>query len=202
MTRYNEVLDYWLGDAALSPTHANEQKKLWYRSSEAIDKEIRDKFADLHQQAAAGELGDWQQEARSCLALVIILDQFSRHLYRGEANAFAYDDKALSIARECPEPESLPWIGQAFLYHPFEHSEQLAAQSESVERFRRLMQSAAPEWQPMMENFYQHAQEHHDIVLKFGRFPHRNSILGRDNTPLEETYLSRGGKTFGQKPKQ
>lgn len=201
MNEYQQVLDFWLGDAATSPEHANQQKKLWYRSSKQIDIEIRERFADLHKRAAAGELDHWQQSPEGSLALVIVLDQFSRHLYRGEPGAFAYDDLALEVARNCPEPKSLPLIARAFLLHPFEHAEDPEAQQESVQQFEQLLADADEPWQGMMADFLTHAKEHAGIVLKFGRFPHRNPILGRQNTPEEDTYLTSSGKTFGQRVK-
>jgi uncharacterized protein (DUF924 family) len=201
MNASQEVLDFWLGDAAISPDHARQQKKLWYRSSAEIDQEIETRFADLHRRAAAGELEDWQQSPEGSLALVIVLDQFSRHLYRGEPGAFAYDALALKVARDCPEPKSLPLIARAFLLHPFEHAEDPETQQESVQQFEQLLADADEPWQNLMANFLTHAKEHADIVLKFGRFPHRNPILGRQNTPEEDTYLASSGKTFGQRVK-
>lgn len=201
MTSHQAVLDFWLGNAALSPEHATEQKKLWYRSSKAIDVEIEEKFSDLHAKAAGGELDHWIQQPETCLALVLVLDQFSRHLYRGTAQAFAFDDQALDVARACPIPESLPAIGHVFLLHPFEHSERIEAQKESLKRFQDLVEQVDREWQPMMRDFQTHAIEHHDIVAKFGRFPHRNDILGRTGSAAEIEFLEQSGKTFGQKPK-
>ncbi len=198
MTEYQVVLDYWFGDAALSPEHAKQRKKLWYRSNPATDEEIRTNFAALYERAVHGELNVWRNTPDGSLALVILLDQFSRHLYRGEVGAFAQDDLALEIAESCPHPGSLPLIGQAFLYHPFEHSEQIAAQEKSLELFQALVESSDSHWQPMMENFYHHAKDHHDIVARFGRFPHRNKILGRDNTEEEQEYLAQNRRSFGQ----
>ena len=197
-----QILDYWLGDAALSPEHANEQKKLWYRSSAKIDIEIKAQFSVLHERAVTHQLDHWMEQPESCLALVILLDQFSRHLYRGLPGAFAQDDQALEAAAKCPAPSSLPYIGRAFLLHPYEHSEHLEAQQESLKHFSQLVEDADEFWRPMMQNFLEHATEHQSIVLQFGRFPHRNDILGRQSTPDEIAYLRDSGKTFGQTAKK
>lgn len=198
MINHHSVLEYWLADAAKSAEHANQQKKLWYRSSKAIDDEIREQFADLHAEATNGNLNSWREEPESTLALVIILDQFSRHLYRSEPSAFAQDNLALEIAQNCPKPESLPFIGQVFLLHPFEHSERLDIQEQSVVKFQHLANRADTEWKPLMRNFRDHAIEHHNIVARFGRFPHRNAILGRESSEEELQFLQDSGKTFGQ----
>ena len=201
MTSAQKVLNYWLADAALSIEHARLQKKLWYRSSAEIDAEIKKEFSLLHEQAKRGELDSWRQTSESSLALVILLDQFTRHLYRGTAQAFSCDALALDIARHCPAPSSLPFIGQAFLLHPYEHSEQKEVQSESIALFESLAEKADEEFQPMMLEFHRHAKEHCDIVTRFGRFPHRNKVLGRDSTEEELEFLAQSGKSFGQKPK-
>jgi uncharacterized protein (DUF924 family) len=193
-----QVLDYWLADAALSPEHASAQKKLWYRSNPATDADIDRLFGNLHAQAVNRDLEHWRSEPESCLALVIVLDQFSRHLYRGTSGAFAHDEQALEIAKACPAPKSLTFIGRAFLLHPFEHSENQSAQQESLKHFSELVEDADPLWRPMMENFLQHATEHQAIVLQYGRFPHRNELLGRESTPEEVDYIQSSGKTFGQ----
>ncbi len=202
MTDYQTVLNFWLGDAHLSPEHFKAQGKLWYRSSTAIDQEIKARFASLHEQATNLELESWRETAESCLALVIILDQFSRHLYRATPGAFAQDDLALEIARSCPDPKSLTLAGQVFLLHPFEHSEHLDAQEESLIRFKELIDQADSDWRPHMENTYTYAVEHHAMIAKFGRFPHRNEILGRASSEAEIDFLKRSGKTYGQKLKR
>lgn len=198
MTDYQVVLDYWLGDAALSPEHAKRRKKLWYRSNPDTDNEIRTNFSALYEQGIRGDLSEWRKTADGSLALVILLDQFSRHLHRAEPGAFAQDRLALEIAESCPHPDSLPLIAQAFLYHPYQHSEQLDVQKRSLKLFKALAETCDLLWQPMMENFYHHAKEHHDIVARFGRFPHRNKILGRDNTEEELAYLAQNPRSFGQ----
>lgn len=201
MIEPEHVLEYWLGDASLNPANATKRKKLWYRSNSEVDDEIREKFAALYTSAVNGELNHWQANTEGSLALVILLDQFSRHLFRGKPEAFQQDDQALSIAEACPDPTTLPLISRAFLLHPFEHSERLEVQERSLQAFKQLSTDANPPWQPMMAEFYRHAKEHYDIVARFGRFPHRNAILGRQSTKEELDFLKESGKTFGQKQK-
>lgn len=194
-----DVLDFWLGDASQSAERARKRKQLWYRSGPELDRAISEQFSDLLHAATRGELSDWQQSPRGCLALVILLDQFSRHIYRGTPSAFSQDPLALQITLGLENHRELSLIERAFLYHPFEHAESSDMQTISVQRFEELKQDADPEWQPMMGDFFRHACEHRDIIEMFGRFPHRNEILGRVSTDEEQLFLVEGGSTFGQK---
>ncbi|MGH6884709.1 MAG: DUF924 family protein, partial [Geminicoccales bacterium] len=149
------------------------------------------RLADLAARAAAGDLDGWRASAEGCLALCILLDQAPRQLFRGEARAFATDDRALAVAelaladgfdRELPVPQRL------FLYLPLMHSERVADQERCIALFQ------AEE----LRDRLCHAVEHADIIRRFGRFPHRNAALGRPSTADEEAYLRQGGKQFGQ----
>jgi len=156
----------------------------WYKNDDAFDAEIRRRYLDLWRAAAAGELSSWETSDDGALALVIVLDQFPRNMFRGQARAFSSDARALeaasrAIARGADariEPALL-----AFLYMPFMHSEHLADQLRCVELFRDS------------EENIKYAREHADIIRRFGRFPHRNHILGRTTTPEEQAFLDAGG---------
>lgn len=182
--RAKEVLRFWFGDESVY----GARRKEWFVKDPALDAEIRSRFLDLHAAAAGGELAPWQERAAECLALVIVLDQFSRNLFRGEARAFAADARALDAARHAIasgyDGAMLP-AERLFLYLPFEHSESLEDQELSCE----LMKGFEPEQ-------YRYALRHREIIQRFGRFPHRNDILGRQSTPAEIEFLRQPGSGF------
>jgi uncharacterized protein (DUF924 family) len=165
----------------------------WFRKDSAFDEDIRQRFAATHAAAAAGELDAWRATREGRLALVIVLDQFSRNLYRSDARAFAQDAQALACARAAieagDERELLP-VERQFLYLPFEHSERLEDQERALELFKPLDAFAetrgVSEW----------ARRHHAIVARFGRFPHRNAALGRASSEEELAFLAQPGSGF------
>ena len=196
-----DVLQFWFGDAAEAPTKAEARMRLWFDVSPETDAEIRDWFGAAIEAALRGELEFWAGMSRPALALVVLLDQFSRNIWRGTARAFAQDAQALDVARQAVAAgflSELAPIGQVFLTLPFEHSESLDAQREAVRLCREIAAMAPPEWRPFMESFLPYADQHHELIARFGRFPHRNAALGRVSTPAEEAYLAGGGETFGQ----
>jgi uncharacterized protein (DUF924 family) len=186
-----EVLDFWFH----APWAAGygEPREAWFRKSSGFDAEIRDRFARLHAAAARGERDGWLRGARSALALCIVLDQFPRNMHRGTPAAFASDAKALATAREAVarglDLELLP-VQRWFVYLPFEHAEDLEAQRESVRLFATLGES------PDAASVQDYARRHLDVVARFGRFPHRNAILGRDSSPEEIAFLAEPGSSF------
>ncbi|HET9653238.1 MAG TPA: DUF924 family protein, partial [Usitatibacter sp.] len=165
----------------------------WFRKDVAFDEEIRRRFGELHAAAAARSLDAWRASPEPMLALVIVLDQFSRNIYRGDARAFAQDAHALECAKEAvvrgDDLAMLP-VERQFLYLPFEHSEDLADQETGVERMRSL--DAFDETRGISD----WAVRHRDIIRRFGRFPHRNAALGRDSTPEEVEFLKQPGSGF------
>lgn len=177
----NDVLDFWFGDAA---------KPNWFAKSDRFDAEVRARLGAPFEAAAAGGLDDWREEARSCLALVILLDQVPRNLFRDTPRAFATDARALAVAELAVgrgydaglSPEE-----RVFLYLPFEHSEDIGIQRRSVDLFRRNVGPGI---------FLDYAQRHLDIVERFGRFPHRNRILGRRSTEEEIEFLKQPDSAF------
>ncbi|MFT4712795.1 MAG: hypothetical protein ACJAVI_000200 [Candidatus Azotimanducaceae bacterium] len=200
MTSVDSILSFWIGTAADDPVVAGSKTKLWFMSSPAADHDLQLRFSNLLSEAEQGLLENWQQCPLGGLALVILLDQFSRNIYRGSASAFANDDAALKIAKNIVtsgQHLSLKPIERVFLHMPFEHSESLEIQNQSVSLFKTLTTEATEEWRPQLKAFTDHAIEHREIISKFGRFPHRNKILGRSNTAGENLYLQ-SAKTFGQ----
>lgn len=200
LTTPQEIIDFWLGQAASNPVAAKARTMLWYGNSPEVDEQIRKQFGDTLTMAEQDELDDWRHTSEGALALVILLDQFSRNLYRKTGDAFKNDTKALEIAEFAVEQgfdTALPWIGQAFLYHPFHHAESLEAQDKGVELFESLCHRAPAKWTDQLNTFLDYARGHRDIVARFGRFPHRNQALERENTEEESEYLE-SARTYGQ----
>jgi len=158
----------------------------WYRRDDAFDAEVRRRFLGLWQQAAAGELSAWETTDDGALALVIVLDQFPRNIFRDDAQTYASDAEALEVAHRAIERGVDARIDPAlreFLYLPFMHSEHLADQMRCIELSRKAGLAESADW----------AEHHADIIRRFGRFPHRNRILGRATTPEEQAFLDEGG---------
>ena len=197
---FENVLSFWFG--VLKNGRASDDKNgLWYQSTPEQDQLITEQFGELHELAAAGDLDDWQASPRGSLALVILLDQMSRNMFRGTAKAFAYDDKALAYMLDGIEAgydNEMETLEAVFYYHPLEHSEDISYQMLCVEKMKQLMKHAPDDQKDIAENGLVWAREHRDIVREFGRFPHRNKVLGRKATEQELAYLSGGGKRFGQ----
>jgi uncharacterized protein (DUF924 family) len=161
-------------------------RERWYKRDDAFDAEIRRRFLALWQRAAAGELASWETSDEGALALVILLDQFPRNMFRGTPQAFASDAQARDVARRAIArgvDRRVDPILVEFLYLPFMHSEHLADQLHCVALFENTDNA---------ENL-KYAREHADIIERFGRFPHRNNVLGRDSTEEEQAFLDGGG---------
>jgi uncharacterized protein (DUF924 family) len=176
--RAAEILGFWF----------DEHAKDWFVKNPAFDVEIRSRFVELHAAAAAGQLAHWADEGRSCLALTILLDQLPRNMFRGEARAFATDALARAAARAILDREwdkPMTQSEQMFAYLPFEHSESLDDQNLACE----LMKDFDAEQ-------LRYAVRHREIIERFGRFPHRNSILGRQSTAAEIEFLRQPGSAF------
>lgn len=185
------VLDFWFGPPD-DPDHRNA-RKLWFRKDDAFDAAIHARFAHTREAAGARRLDAWRESARGCLALVIVLDQFSRNMFRGSPRAFECDPYALELAEHAVAARfdaALHPVHRMFFYLPFEHSESLAQQARSVELFDSL------HGEPQLADSIPYAQKHYDVIARFGRFPHRNAILGRPSTPEEIFYLSQPGAGF------
>ena len=190
-TSPDEVLVFWFGEEG-GPEYG-EFRSRWFQKDEAFDREVTERFAELHGEAAAGKLDVWRQEAGSCLALVICLDQFPRNMFRGDARTHATDGDALDAAKYAIErglDRELPALQRMFLYMPFMHAESVEDQRRSMELFEGL--AAEPGGPDVVE----YAVGHRDIVERFGRFPHRNALLERETTPEEAEFLTQPGSSF------
>jgi len=185
-TGFSEVLDFWFG-APDSPERGRP-RKTWFKKSGIFDAEIRRRFLATWEFAARGELERWRETPLASLALIIVLDQFPRNMFRGTARAFSSDFLALSVARSMTErgfDRLLSPAERGFAYLPFEHAEDLAAQRRSL----ALSQALDPE-------HIGYARRHYEIIARFGRFPHRNAMLGRESTPEEIEFLKQPGSSF------
>lgn len=197
----DDILDFWFADAAQAPAKAEARMPFWFTASAGIDVQVRERFKAAVESASRGERDAWKQAPRSALALVLLLDQFPRNIWRGTAEAFAFDPPALAIARESVSAgflSRLAPIEQMFLTLPYQHCETLDAQRESLRLCRAIVAAAPPDWQPMLKGFAPYAAQHLNLIERFGRFPHRNKVLGRVPTDAERAYLKAGGATFGQ----
>ncbi|MDJ0614918.1 MAG: DUF924 family protein [Rhizobiaceae bacterium] len=177
MTTPSDILDFW----------ASIGKQGWWTKSDEVDQEIVARFSDIHTKAVAGDIDDWAETPDGALALIIILDQFSRNMFRGDAKTFAQDPKALELAKGAVTAGFDKQVREdlrLFFYLPYEHSEKISDQNESV----LLMHSVGNEPDNMKA-----VLEHREIIQRFGRFPHRNAVLGRHTTPAEQAYLDGGG---------
>jgi uncharacterized protein (DUF924 family) len=190
-SRSDEVLDFWFGSEG-EPGYG-EFRAEWFRKDPAFDAEVTERFASLYEEAAAGDLDGWRDDARSCLALVILLDQFPRNMFRGDGRTHATDGKALETSKYSVEhalDRELPAFQRMFLYMPYMHSENAEDQRRSVGMFGRLAE------EPGAPDVTSYAVGHKEIVERFGRFPHRNAILGRRTTPEEAEFLKTEGSSF------
>lgn len=189
-----DVVDFWFGRPG--DAEYGLPRQAWFEKDDDFDAEIRETFGDLVQ----AELADSSAVPDSSAALlgrIIVLDQFTRNIYRGTARAFAGDTQALRLASraiECSMDRQLLPVQRVFIYLPFEHSESMATQDQSVALFHSLVQSH-PDL-PWLAGYLDYAEKHHAVIARFGRFPHRNAILGRSSTPEETAFLSQPGSAF------
>jgi len=185
----HEVLLFWFG----GPDERGKRHKRWFEKSDAFDREVRGRFLALYGEAAAARRAHWMSHPDECLALILVLDQFPRHMFRGTAKAFAADALALQTARHALAQgydRAMRPVERLFAYLPFEHSEALADQIAACELTRPL--EAFPE----TADAYPYAVRHREIIERFGRFPHRNEALGRASTPEEIEFLKQPGAGF------
>lgn len=196
-----EIVDYWLADSRASAAAAFAQKDRWYRGGPSVDAEIASQFRTEVDAALAGDLESWYLDATGALAVVILLDQFCRTLFRGTANAFSGDPKALQIAQASIDAgldRQMSVPGRVFFYHPYHHAESSAAQERALALIESIRIDAASEWHAYIDASLKGFGGHRDIVARFGRYPHRNAVLGRTSTLEEIAYLDAGAQRFGQ----
>lgn len=199
--RPDEVLAFWFRGGERDTPRIDSRMDRWFGSHPELDREIAERFGELIARALAGQLDGWAAEPRSRLALIIVLDQFTRHVHRGQATAFAGDRRALKLCVEGIMAGSYKGLGpeeQLFFFMPLQHSESLKVQERSVRIYQALAGRVSETLRETFETAAQFAELHRDIIAEFGRFPHRNAALGRDHTPAEAEYLSGDAPTFGQ----
>jgi uncharacterized protein (DUF924 family) len=191
MSQAETILGFWFGHPD-EPDYG-KQKAVWFHKKPEFDAELKHRFLEDYQKAAAGNLDDWVNAAETSLALILLLDQFPRNMFRNTPQAFATDDKALVVAKHAVaqgyDCELLP-VQRWFIYLPFEHSENLADQRWCVQLFQQLKDDVNS------DQAIASALRHREIIERFGRFPHRNQILGRVSTPEEEEFLEQPGSSF------
>ncbi|MGF1540870.1 MAG: DUF924 family protein [Pleurocapsa sp.] len=188
---YQTILNFWFGKP--EDIDYGKPRKFWFVKNDEFDLKIKSQFQNLYEQAALGKLSCWQEQPLSCLALIIILDQFPRNMFRNSTQAFATDNLALAYARIAIahqfDRQLIP-VQRWFIYLPFEHSENLADQETSIKLFDSLQTHADS------QSAIDYAYRHWEIIQKFGRFPHRNQILARTNTQEEIEFLKQPGSGF------
>ena len=199
--RIDAIIAFWFREQELSAPQIDHRMDVWFGEDAAFDHEIKEEFAADVQKASAGELDHWAHEPRGRLALILLLDQFRRNIYRNTAEAFEKDKVALKLCVEGAmekKDTGLTPVQRAFFYMPLQHAESRKVQEKSVQLFARLAEAVTPTFQETFLTMAQFAELHRDIIEQFGRFPHRNKLLGRENTPEEDEYLAGDSPDFGQ----
>jgi len=199
--RIDAVIAFWFREKELSAPQIDQRMDIWFGEDKAFDLECKTNFLDDVAAATAGKLDHWADEPRGRLALILLLDQFRRNIYRGTAEAFSKDKAALKLCVEgamAKTDQGLAPIERVFFYMPLQHAESKKVQAKSVELFSKLADIVSPTYRETFETVTQFAELHRDIIEQFGRFPHRNELLNRENTPEENEYLSGDVPSFGQ----
>ena len=199
--RVDEILMFWFEEKESSAPQIDARMDIWFGDDPNFDAQIKKEFSDDVTRASAGELDHWAREPRGRLALILLLDQFRRNIYRNKPEAFKKDKAALKLCIEgasAKMDQQLSAIQKVFFYMPLQHSESLKVQKKSCEIYRHLANSVSPTQKETFNTVAHFAELHADIIEQYGRFPHRNKILGRKNTPEEDEYLAADAPTFGQ----
>ena len=197
----NAITDFWLDNSCDSPEAALNRRDWWYRGGATVDDEIRSRFGDHVVRACNCELMDWADTANGAVALALLLDQFTRNIYRHTPAAYGGDTCAMetvqrAIARRLDR--DLHPVARIWLYHPFHHAETVAEQDYGLALLDDTWRDAPQEWQNYVQRSITGWTRHRNIVARFGRFPHRNDVLGRTSSAEERAFLSKGAEAFGQ----
>ena len=201
LVRIEDVLTFWFKEHALSAPQIDRRMDIWFGSDPVFDLEITKEFSNDVELASAGKLDYWAESPRGRLALIIMIDQFRRNIHRNTAQAFSKDTVALKYCVEGAmqkHEQDLAPIEKVFFYMPLQHAESQKVQAKSVRLYKRLVTSSSPTYRETFETVLQFAELHKDIIDQFGRFPHRNTLLNRENTAEEDEYLSVDSPNFGQ----
>ena len=194
------ILEFWLRDGLDLGWPSQSLDSLWWGGGAELDRDIEQRFGDLVREAIAGGLAAWETAPLDRLALVLLLDQFTRNVFRGRPEAFSGDARAQALVTDASAQTwdaALPLAGRVFLNMPLSHAESLPLQDEAVRRCRLLLEAAPSARKQDLGAFVKSAEQHRDIIAAYGRFPHRNAALGRENTAGEQDFL-RHGPRFGQ----
>lgn len=192
----DSILKYWFGRVEETVVPSENRARIWFGDDDTVDREICERFSEDLSNASSGAYANWEKVARGQLALILVLDQFARHIHRGQPEAFAQDDYALKICTQGMESEfdhSLTLIERVFYYFPLLHAEDLFYQEHAMRAYEALLAFSLPETKIIYESFFKFANHHYTIVRRFGRFPQRNLALGRESTPEELQYLKELG---------
>ena len=196
-----DILEYWFGGSVRDPSKVPGRMGFWFGDDPARDADMRERWGELVSAASEGKLDFWTRTPRGRLAVLILLDQMRRNIYRGTAEAFRRDGRARYLMRDGVSrmmDMKLTPIERVFFYMPLQHAESLDDQEMAVDRFMQLEREVAADHRETFAGFRKYAQLHRDIIARFGRFPHRNAILGRRDTSEEAAWLAGGGERFGQ----
>ena len=200
--RIQSILKFWFKEQQLGAPQIDGRMDVWFGEDAVFDEEVTRKFSQDVEDASEGRLDHWTNDPRGQLALILLLDQFRRNIYRSKAKAFEKDKAALKLCVEGAmekKDQGLSPIERVFFYMPLQHAESLKVQEKSCEIYNKLADAVSPTYKETFETVAQFAELHADIVRQYGRFPHRNAILGRENTPEEDVYLAGDAPTFGQR---
>jgi len=205
MDQARSVRDFWFGPLPLTAEGLNRRILFWFGGEsperQRRDAAIRVRFGALFERAASGQLAAWADGPRRRLSLIILLDQLPRSMFRGTARAFATDAQALALTlsgMQSAADAALDAVERIFFYMPLQHAESREVQDESVAAYRRLLHEAPEQLRAQFRSTLRSAENHRAIIERFGRFPHRNQVLGRESTPQELEWLRSGGGSFGQ----
>ena len=199
--RIEAILSFWFKEQELSAPQIDRRMDIWFGENPVFDSEIEEEFSADVELACEGKLDHWAADAHGRLALIILIDQFRRNIYRNTAEAFSKDRLALKLCVEGAmekKDKGLTPIQRVFFYMPLQHAESAKVQAKAVELYQRLAESVSPTYQETFLTVAQFAELHKDIIDQFGRFPHRNKLLGRENTTEEDEYLAGDSPDFGQ----
>ena len=188
-----ELLNWWFGEGATATEVAGAKNSLWFGYKPEQDEEARERFGGLIERALAGELNEWAESPHGWLALVLLLDQLPRMIHRGTPKAFAGDERALQLVRDGMAHGGdvlLAPIQRVFIYLVLEHAENLSVQDQAVQQFEQLLGIADAGEQKLFADFLDFAERHRQVIARFGRFPHRNAMLGRSSSEAEQTFLA------------
>ena len=189
---------YWFGDLTTAMPKQEIMDK-WFKYSLQVDAEINERYTPVLEGASRGEYADWRNNGQGCLVLVLLFDQFPRHIYRGDAQAFAYGEQAIEVAEHiCQQKYDVDMhpVERTFCYLPFEHSEDIKLQEKAVLLYKRMTASTSADQFEFARLGHTMAREHHQVIDRFGRFPHRNEVLGRQSTEEEITFLAEERKNY------